>query len=57
MAIVKRVRTLGRMLKEFGEFAAANKAWWLLPVFLILLVVAAIISLGGGAGPLIYTLF
>ncbi len=54
---MKRVKYLFALLGEFGEFAAANKAWWLVPIVLILLVVAAIVTLGGSATPLIYTLF
>ena len=57
MAVIQRLRGLGSMMKEFTEFARANKAWWIVPVVLILLLVAGIISLGGGATPLIYTLF
>jgi hypothetical protein len=54
---MNRIRFLAGLFKEFGEFAAANKAWWLVPVAVILLAVAGIISLGGGVTPLIYTLF
>lgn len=57
MAVIQRLRTLRGLLREFTEFAAANKAWWIVPIVLILLLVAGIISLGGGATPLIYTLF
>ncbi len=54
---MERIRHLLTLLREVTEFAAANKAWWLVPVLVILLGVAAIISLGSGATPLIYTLF
>jgi hypothetical protein len=54
---VKKARYLFSLLREFGEFARANKAWWLVPIAFILLGVAAIVSLGGSATPLIYTLF
>ena len=57
MAFLKRIRGLRRLVGELVEFAAENKAWWLIPVALILLAVAGVISLGGGAAPLIYTLF
>ena len=57
MAVIERLRFLRGIMKEFTEFAAANKAWWIVPVVVILLLVAGIISLGGGATPLIYTLF
>jgi hypothetical protein len=53
----KRLRALADLLRELGEFAAANKAWWLLPVAVMLLAVGGIIWAGGGGMPLIYTLF
>lgn len=55
--MTRRLRQLARLLRELGEFAAANKAWWLVPVAAMLLAVGAIIWAGGGAMPLIYTLF
>jgi hypothetical protein len=54
---MKRIKYLLGLLREIGEFAAANKAWWLVPITLILLIVAALVVLGGSATPLIYTLF
>ena len=54
---MKRLRHVITLLRELGEFAAANKAWWLVPIAVILLGVAAIITLTGSATPLIYTLF
>jgi hypothetical protein len=54
---MKGIKYLFALLGEFGGFAATNKAWWLIPIALILLVVAAIITLGGSATPLVYTLF
>jgi hypothetical protein len=54
---MRRLRYLFTLIREFTEFAAANKAWWLVPIAVILLGVAAIVSLGSSATPLIYTLF
>jgi hypothetical protein len=54
---MKRLRALLMLCREFMEFAAANKAWWLLPIAVILLGVGAVIALSGSATPLIYTLF
>ena len=54
---MQRVRYLVSLLRELGEFAAANKAWWIVPIAVILLAVAAIVTLGSSATPLIYTLF
>ena len=54
---MKRLSYLFTLLRELWEFASAHKAWWLVPIAAILLGVAAIITLGGSATPLIYTLF
>jgi len=54
---VKRVRHVLTLLHEFAEFAAANKAWWIVPIGVILLGVAAIVTLTSSATPLIYMLF
>lgn len=45
-------------VSEFWAFARQHKRWWLAPIIVILLIVAALVFLGGtGAGPLIYPLF
>jgi uncharacterized protein DUF5989 len=54
---MRRFRYLLGLVKEIGQFAAANKAWWLVPITVILVLVAAVITLGSSAAPLIYTLF
>jgi len=48
---------LGRLLKEFVEFAWQNKAWWIRPIVFVLLVLALLIATGQTAAPFIYTLF
>lgn len=45
------------LVKEFFEFASANRAWWLVPIVIIILAVAALMVVGQSATPLIYTLF
>ncbi len=50
-------RYLGRLLKEFGEFAWHNKAWWILPIVILLLLLALLITTGTSVAPFIYTLF
>ena len=47
---------LGRLLKEFGEFAWHNKAWWILPMVILLLLLALLIATGTSVAPFIYTL-
>ena len=51
------LRHLGRLLKDFLGFAWQNKAWWIIPFVLIMLVLALIIVLGQTSAPFIYTLF
>src|SRR6056297_544525 len=45
------------VVREFVDFALENKKWWLLPIMLVLLLVAAFIFISGAAGPFIYPLF
>jgi hypothetical protein len=46
------------ILKEFFLFLKYNKKYWMVPIVLTLLVLAALILLGGTAvAPFIYTLF
>lgn len=46
------------VLGELTRMLMTNKKWWLLPILLILVLVGALILLGGtGAAPFIYTLF
>lgn len=46
------------MVGEFIDFLQYNKKWWLLPIVLVILVLGALVLLGGsGFAPFIYTLF
>ena len=46
------------ILKEFFLFLKCNKKYWMIPIVLTLLALAALILLGGTAvAPFIYTLF
>ena len=54
---MKRLYFIAGMFKELFEFAAANKAWWMIPIVVLILSVAAMMTLGNSAAPLIYTLF
>jgi len=51
------LRHLLRLLGEFGAFAWHNKAWWIVPVVLVLLLLALLIVSGQTVAPFIYTLF
>jgi hypothetical protein len=44
--------------REMWDFVRVNKKWWLTPIILVLLVLGALIIIGGtAAAPFIYTLF
>lgn len=51
------IKHLGRLLKEFGSFAWHNKAWWIIPVVLVLLLLGFFIATSTAVAPFIYTLF
>ncbi len=46
-----------KMLREIVRFAVANKAYWLIPLILVLGLAAVVMVASQGAAPLIYTLF
>jgi predicted amidophosphoribosyltransferase len=46
------------LLAELFAFLKHNKKWWLVPIFVVLLVLGLLIVLSGtAAAPFIYTLF
>lgn len=49
------------IVEEFLEFLVENKAYWLAPIILVILMLAGLVLFtvftGGAAGPFIYTLF
>jgi uncharacterized integral membrane protein len=58
--MTRRMRTLkyiGRLLGEFCGFAWQNKAWWIVPIVLVLLLLTVFIVTGSSVAPFIYTLF
>ena len=53
-----RLRNAGSLLRDLGGYAFANEAFWLLPLFLLLALAGAVISVGQVAAPYtIYTVF
>lgn len=46
-----------KLFREFLGFARENRAYWIIPLVLILGLTAFIIIVGDAAAPLIYTLF
>ncbi len=51
------LRYFGRLMGEFGSFAMQNKAWWIIPIVLVLILLAVFIVAGTSVAPFIYTLF
>lgn len=51
------IKYFGRLLGEFFSFAMQNKAWWIIPIILVLLLLTVFIVAGSGVAPFIYTLF
>jgi hypothetical protein len=46
------------LLREFVEYFGQNKKWWLAPIIASILLLGALVLLGGtAAAPFIYTLF
>ena len=45
------------LFREILQFAMQNKAWWIVPTVLILLVLGVLIFSGQAVAPFIYTLF
>ncbi len=54
---MRTLKYVGRLLGEFFEFAWQNKAWWIIPIVLVLLVLTIFIVTGSSVAPFIYTLF
>lgn len=52
------LKHLARLLREVGGFAWQNKAWWIVPIVLVLLLLGLLLFAGQTAAPtFIYTLF
>jgi len=46
------------LMREFVDFLKENKKWWLAPIIISILLLGALVILGGSAAaPFIYTLF
>jgi uncharacterized integral membrane protein len=56
-AMMGRISYLGRLVGEVVQFARENKAYWLVPMVLILVLMAVLIVVSQAAAPFIYTLF
>ncbi len=54
---MRALRSLSRLLRELFSFARENKAWWIVPVVIALLLVALLIVSVSTISPFIYSLF
>ncbi len=47
------------LVREFWEFMRVRKKWWLLPIFLVLVLVGSLLvfAQGSALAPFIYTIF
>ena len=54
---MRTLRYFIRLLREFLDFARHNKAWWMIPVVLVLLLLGIFIVTSQTVAPFIYTLF
>lgn len=54
---MRALRNLGRLLRELWAFARQHKAWWIVPIVLILLLVALLVVSVSSISPFIYSLF
>lgn len=54
---MRRLRYLGRLLRELVAFARAHKAYWMVPLAVVLALVFLLVVTSQGAAPFLYTLF
>jgi len=54
---MRSLKYLVRLVQEFIGFAWQNKAWWMVPILLVLLAMGALITTTHTAAPFIYKLF
>ena len=54
---MKRLQHFFRLLGELWAFARAHKAWWIIPLVLLLLLVSVLIIGVSTISPFIYSLF
>jgi len=52
-----RTRYAWKMLRDVADFARAQKAYWMLPLLLLLAFIGLIVVTGQVGAPLLYTLF
>lgn len=53
----RKLKSVANLTLELFAFARAHKAWWILPVMAILLLLALVVVSVSAVSPFIYTLF
>lgn len=54
---MRAIRHLARLLADVVHLAREEKRWWLAPLIIVLLLIAAMVTVGYAVGPYVYTLF
>lgn len=54
---MRRLRYLRRLLGHVWGFAAEQRAWWMVPLLVVLGLLAIVIAAGQASAPFIYTLW
>lgn len=52
-----KLKHSGRLFKEVWQFAMENKAYWIIPLVLVLILIAVLVATSQTAAPFVYTLF
>jgi len=54
---MRALKNLSRLLRELWAFAREHKAWWIVPIVVMLLIIALFLVGVSGISPFIYSLF
>ena len=56
---MRKLRTLGRLVRELFQFMNQDKLWWMSPILLLLVIMSVflIVVEGSALAPLIYAMF
>ncbi len=56
---MRKLRTLGRLIRELFEFMNKDKLWWMSPILVLLVIMSVflIVVEGSALAPLIYAMF
>ena len=54
---MRALKNLLRLLRELWAFAREHKAWWIVPIVILLLLIGALVIGVSSISPFIYSLF